>query len=134
MPEEIIAIDYGTHKIGLARGNNIVKIPEPLKAFIYEAEPAIDELAEELIIAKPSLIVVGLPLNMRGEETPQTHLSREFAIRLVNKTGIEVVMQDESLSTVESDKWRMRYPDADEDSLAACIILERYFAEGETSK
>ena len=46
--------------------------------------------------------VVGLPLNMMGEETPQTKSCISFAMNVEEALGIPVLLWDERLSTVSA--------------------------------
>jgi putative Holliday junction resolvase len=47
-------------------------------------------------------IVVGLPLNMSGNDTPSTQDSRDFADALVEASGLPVRLVDERLTTVSA--------------------------------
>ena len=75
------------------------------------------------------MLVVGYPRDQSGGETDQTAKSREFGDSLV-QFGIEVVYQDESLtSVIAEDRLKKRgkpYSKADIDSEAAAIILQDY--------
>jgi putative Holliday junction resolvase len=46
--------------------------------------------------------VVGLPLNMMGEETPQTKSCISFAMNLEEALNMPVLLWDERLSTVSA--------------------------------
>lgn len=51
---------------------------------------------------EPMEFVIGLPINMRGEDTESTADSRRFATELVEATGIPAILVDERLSTVSA--------------------------------
>jgi len=66
---------------------------------------------------------------MEGKETAQSKEVREFATQLSTKTGLEVVFQDESLTSVEAEKSleaRGNYEKGDVDMFAAAAILDDY--------
>ena len=129
VPEEVIALDVGERRIGLARANSVARLPEPLAAIDRKVLDSTHKIAEMLNGLTPSLVLVGLPKNLKGDVTEQTGKSQAFSEEISGWLEVPVKLIDETLSTVESSKWQSRYPDADEDSLAACIILERYFTE-----
>lgn len=52
---------------------------------------------------KASLFLVGLPLNMRGDEGEMAEFVRTFARKLEEGTGIPVRFQDERLTSVEAE-------------------------------
>ena len=62
---------------------------------------ALDRLAAEHEVR---LILVGHPLHMSGDEGRQAENAREFAERLREKTGREVRLWDERLTTVEAQR------------------------------
>jgi len=51
-----------------------------------------------------TLVVVGLPLLMSGEAGERAHLAERFAEALRGILPVEVLMQDERLSTAEADR------------------------------
>ena len=96
---------------------------------------------EELIVEyEVGEIVLGLPLNMDDSEGDRAALSRQFQEMLERRTGLNVVMWDERLTTVEADeimneagikgKDRKEYVDM----IAAQIILEGYLEYGRNKK
>lgn len=129
---ELLAIDLGAKRTGLARANTQVKIPEPLPhltATGLALPAAITAIAKR---QKTGRIIIGLPKNLHNpNDSDQAARSRELANQLAKQTNTEIVFADETLSTAEAEKWHRRYPAASEDSLAACVILERYLNEGD---
>ncbi len=127
---DILALDFGSKKIGRARANSVARIPEPLPIFQNLNNQNLDKLYEEIIVQKPAKVLVGLPRSLAGQETEQSKIIRQFIKQLAAKIQCPVELVDETLSTQSAAKWSVRYPGSDEDSLAACVILERYFEEG----
>ncbi len=125
---DILGFDYGSVRIGVARANMIARLPEPLEAIDTKSGTwaRIDKLVAEY---RPLRLVVGLPRNMEGKETAQSKEVREFANQLSTKTGLAVVFQDESLTSVEAEKSldaRGSYEKGDVDMFAAAAILDDY--------
>ncbi|MGH9784410.1 MAG: Holliday junction resolvase RuvX, partial [Terriglobia bacterium] len=93
-----------------------------------------------------SLILFGNPLNMDGSEGPQSAKARAFAAEVARKTGVEVELSDERLTSVEAESrlggireprsLRLRSGQAGQadrakrrgrvDQLAATILLQSY--------
>ena len=121
---EIIALDVGTVRTGIARASTAARIAEPLKTV------PTGELAEEIrrLLAEDGMrqIIVGLPRNLNGEETEQTEWVRHFVEDLRSEfPDVDFLWQDEALTTVAattgSDK-----KTTDPDAVAASIILQDY--------
>lgn len=123
----VLALDIGEKRIGVARANSLAKLPEPLA--VLDNNPdfkvKLDSIINEYSINE---IVVGLPRNLDGQETKQSIFTRQFVSD--NFQNIPVKFQDETLSSVEAEKRMKNYglenrPDM-LDAVAACIILEDY--------
>jgi putative holliday junction resolvase len=79
-------------------------------------------------------IVVGLPLNLAGDETPWSLEVREFAEKLGRRTGLEVHLVDERLTSVQATsavrgsglRRSQREEKGRVDAAAAAILLQRY--------
>lgn len=94
-----LGIDVGRARVGVARCD-----PDGMLAVPVETVPRSEEsIARILAIAaeyEPMEYVVGLPLNLRGEDTPSTADARAFATELARRAGAPVRLVDERLSTV----------------------------------
>jgi len=79
-------------------------------------------------------VVVGLPLMMDGSEGMQADRVRHFANFFTTHTGIEVVYQDERMTTVQGERIliesgvRRSKRRQVRDKVAAVIILQAYLA------
>lgn len=127
---DILALDYGDARVGVARASLIARLPEPLPIIINDNQ-LFDNIRELVASNNVSLIVVGLPYNSYGQSTSQTDKIRKFADELALKTGLMVKFADESLTSVDADTFlrgqkTLKY---DQDSIAACYILEEYFRQ-----
>lgn len=96
-----LGIDVGRARVGVARCD-----PDGLLATPVETVPRDDaSVARVIALAdKHSAmeILVGLPLNLRGEDTPSTVDAREFATAVAAASAIPVRLVDERLSTVSA--------------------------------
>ena len=132
----IMALDFGSKTVGVAvsdpllltaQGVEIIRRKEENK--LRKTLARIEELIVEYGVTK---IVLGLPLNMDDTKGERAELSLQFKESLERRTGLDVTMWDERLTTVEADdimneagikgKDRKEYVDM----IAAQIILEDY--------
>ena len=125
MKNDIIALDVGTKRIGVARANVIAKLPQPLPA-INNNETLSESIKLLISTYRPDCIVVGLPRNLSGEETKQSVYTKQFVIDKLPK-DVKIVWQDETLSSQVAAERTGRTKELD--SEAACLILEDYFKE-----
>jgi len=139
-PRVVLAFDFGHRRIGVACGDTISRTAAPLDTVpVGLGGPrweVIDALLREW---QPALIVVGLPYNVDGSDSTMTCAAREFAAELERRCRLQVVLVDERYSSREAEARlksareaglrRRRVAKADVDAAAACVILERWFAE-----
>jgi putative Holliday junction resolvase len=101
----ILALDLGKKRIGLALsdplGLTAQGLPTLQRVNIRTDLAELDRLADEHDVR---LILLGHPLHMSGRESRQSQYTREFAERLVERTGREVRLWDERLTTVEAQR------------------------------
>jgi putative Holliday junction resolvase len=101
----ILALDLGKKRIGLALsdplGLTAQGLPTLQRVNIRTDLAELDRLAAENDV---HLILLGLPLHMSGDEGRQALHAREFAGRLAERTGREVRLWDERLTTVEAQR------------------------------
>ncbi|WP_457913948.1 Holliday junction resolvase RuvX [Candidatus Gillettellia adelgis] len=130
----VISFDFGKKNIGAAIGQELIRIPRALTAFKSQSgSPNWQDIAKLLQEWKPNILIVGLPLNMDGSEQPVTKQARKFAKHLYARFGIQTVLHDERLSTVEARAYlfnRGGYRALDKSSIdatSAAVILESWF-------
>ena len=96
-----LGIDVGKARVGVARCD-----PDGLLATPVETVPrndgAVSRIVELAVEHAAAELVVGLPLNMRGEDTASTVDAREFAAALAAASALPVRLVDERLSTVSA--------------------------------
>jgi len=127
-PKTVMAFDYGTRRVGVAVGNTVTKVGQPLKTI---AAPNVDKLFLELISLaqewQPAQLVVGRPLYPDGTEHEMTSKATRFGNQLKGRLNLPVVWVDERYTSaiLEGDP-QMR---DNLDAHSAALILEQYFAE-----
>ncbi|MGI6071487.1 MAG: Holliday junction resolvase RuvX [Lachnospiraceae bacterium] len=132
----IMGLDYGSKTVGVAISDGLLLTAQPVTTIIRKSEDklrrtlaGIEELIKEYEVG---LIVLGLPLNMDDSLGERAEKTLEFAKKLEARTGLEVVMQDERLSTMAAKETltRMGVKGKDlkrhVDKIAASYILQDY--------
>lgn len=100
-----LGIDVGKARIGVSRSDPHGMLATPVETVARDATDNRTDLARitELVGEYDAFeIVVGLPLNMRGEHTPSTADAAEFAQLLASLVDVPVRLVDERLSTVSA--------------------------------
>lgn len=132
----IMGLDYGSKTVGVAVSDELLMIAQGVEIVRRDSEKKIrktliriDELIAEYDVGK---IVLGFPKNMNNTLGDRTEKSLEFKTTLERRTGLEVIMWDERLSTVSAHKTmteagvRLEERGNYVDSIAAAIILQGY--------
>lgn len=128
-PHDILALDVGAARIGVARASSVVRLAEPLTTITHneQVEAVIQKLCNEHNV---EVLVVGLPRGLEGQETAQTATIREFVDRLTAVVNIPIVFQDEAVTSQKAEQELQArnkpYEKGDVDALAATYILEDY--------
>lgn len=127
-----LALDVGERRVGVATAHAVARIVRPLATVLHD-EQVFTAIADIVRTELIGTLVVGLPRNLNGEDTPQTILVREFAAQLSDVIGVPVQFQDEALTSVKAEQELKargkQYERGDIDALAAAYILEDYLAE-----
>ena len=132
----IMGLDYGSKTVGVAISDALCITAQGIETIRREKETKlrktrarIDELIKEYEV---ELIVLGFPKNMNNTIGDRAEKSLEFQEMLKKRTGLDVVMWDERLTTVEANRTLMegkvRREDRKQyvDMLAAVYILQGY--------
>lgn len=93
---QLLGVDYGTVRVGLAISTREQNIASPLEIYQRRNERLdgkyFKELVEEYRIKG---LVVGLPMHVNGEEGSTAHFAREYGAWLKEITGLPVLFWDE---------------------------------------
>jgi len=129
----ILAVDYGTARIGLAQSDPTGFLAQGLSVLKRTSDAAavaeIGRLAKQNEVDK---IVVGLPKNMNGSIGPRAEQCTVFATQLQESTGLPVDLFDERLTTVAAERlligndMRRQARKQVIDAVAATLLLQSY--------
>ena len=119
----VLALDYGAARCGCAISDPTGILARPLPVIEPPDPRAVAELVAEHGV---ELIVVGLPVGLRGEEGAQAGIVRGFRDEVANLVEIPVETYDERLTTKLAERTARSGASAAEDSIAAAHILESY--------
>jgi putative Holliday junction resolvase len=132
----IIGLDYGTKTVGVAISDALGFTAQGIETIQRKEEnklrrtlARIEELISEYEVEK---IVLGFPKHMNNDIGERAEKALEFRDMLTRRTGLEVIMWDERLTTVEAERVliesnvrrenRKKYID----KIAAVFILQGY--------
>ena len=96
-----LGIDVGKARIGVARCDPDGMLATPVET-VARDDASIARITELAGEHEAMEILVGLPLNMRGEDTASTADAREFSARMAAASDLPVRLVDERLSTVSA--------------------------------
>ena len=134
--KRIIGLDFGSKTVGVAISDPFLIVAQSLETIKREREnklrqtlARIDEIIAEYEVGK---IVLGFPKNMNNTIGERCEKTMEFKTMLEERTGLEVILWDERLSTVEAERTLMETGVRREnrkqyiDKIAASFILQSY--------
>ncbi len=132
----LMGLDYGTKTVGVAISDPLGFTAQGIETIERKEEnklrrtlARIEALVEEYSVEK---IVLGFPKHMNNDIGERAQKSLEFRDMLVRRTGLEVIMWDERLTTVEAERTliesNVRREDRKKyvDKIAAVFILQGY--------
>ena len=129
----ILALDLGKRRIGLALSDELGITAQGIDTLhrtrLREDLAKLGQLIRENNV---SLILMGNPVHMSGQEGRQSDDSRDFAKRLQESAGVDVKLWDERLTTVEAQRVlresgiSLQKRNQAVDQLSAVILLESY--------
>lgn len=132
-PGRVMALDLGEKRIGIAISDATRTIASP-HSVLNRTSRAADFAAYARLIAEQqiTLLVVGLPITLGGEEGQRAIWVRDYATDLAGHLNIPIAFWDESLTTVaataalHAQGHRGRKVKDRVDAVAATLILQSY--------
>ncbi len=129
-----IGLDLGSKTLGvsLSDPSGIIASSYTIIRHDEEYERLVDEVNKIIEEKNVEKIVLGLPKNMNGTIGFKGELSYKFKEMLEKKTNLEVILEDERLSTKEATNLLIKNDTSRKkrkqviDSMAATIILQSY--------
>ena len=132
----IMGLDYGAKTVGVAISDEMLLTAQPVETIkreragkLRQTLARIETLMKEYDVDK---VVIGLPKKLNNEEGDRCDKTREFGDMVERRSGLEVIYQDERLTTVAADavlaEGGVRKENRKEyiDKVAASIILQGY--------
>jgi putative Holliday junction resolvase len=129
----ILAVDYGSQRIGLAVSDPLKIIAQGLKT-IANSGQTIDEIIAVVSEYSVSEIIVGNPLLLSGKESATSADVATFVKNLSERTQVKIVLVDERFTSVMAQKSmiemgvkkKKRQNKAKVDEIASAILLQGY--------
>ena len=133
----ILGLDFGSKTVGVAISDELLLTAQGVEIVRRKAPSKLRQTLariEEIIAQYGGVdrIVLGYPKNMNNTEGERCERTKEFAEMLTKRTGLEVVLWDERLTTVAADNSMMEMGIRREnrkeyvDEIAAIFILQGY--------
>ncbi len=121
-----MALDFGSARTGVAVSDPTGTIARPVGVVDKAAGPAgLANLAELARLEQVELVVVGMPLTMRGERGEQAKATEAFVDELRAVLSVPVETYDERFTTDLAQRTEAD-PGTPEDALAAAHLLSSY--------
>ena len=131
--KRFLGLDIGTKRIGTALSDPLAITAQPLKVILRIPEnKAIEEIKKICNEYNVETIVAGLPKNMDGTLGFQSEDVMSFVEKIKNKTGIEIKLEDERLTSKAAERFLIeqnKKPSKNRgliDITSAILILQQY--------
>ena len=133
--EKILGLDLGSRTCGVAISDTLGMLAHGVETYHF-SENAYKKCAYHIknIVEENNIhtIVLGLPKHMNGDLGERAQISIDFKERLEKMMDVEVILEDERLTTVEAHK-TMNFLNVNKhkkrnivDTISAVYILETY--------
>ncbi len=104
-PVNILGIDYGHKRIGLAYADTSLGVAVPIAAAVEtSAEARFEQIGNEIKMRRIEKIVVGYPYNMDGTIGDKAREVDEFIVELEKRFALPVDRTDERLSSFQAEQ------------------------------
>lgn len=131
--KRIIGLDYGTRRIGIAVSDPLLIIARGV-GVVMNTPAAIDEIAKAVAEYDAGRIVVGMPLNLKGEKAMKALEVNGFIALLQQRLPLEIVAWDERFTSRTAQRTLLemgvkksgRRRKGIIDEMAAALILQSY--------
>jgi putative Holliday junction resolvase len=137
-----LGFDYGARRIGVAVGDGVTRQARPLPTVANGREPDWTTITKLLKDWRPSGVVVGLPIDLDGNDQAITGQAKAFAASLRVRFGVPTYLCDERMSSRAADdeirtaradgRMTRKTRKGDRDGVAARIILEQWLNDSTT--
>lgn len=121
----ILGIDYGEARTGLAWASDEVRLALPLEVVpSQDIQKLIYRITEVVDEKQINLVIVGLPLNLASEDSIQTGKVRDFVRLLKECITVSVTVVDERFTSQLASRYLEKGQSVDVES--ARILVEEW--------
>ncbi|MEO1028616.1 MAG: Holliday junction resolvase RuvX [Pseudomonadota bacterium] len=102
----LIGLDPGSRTVGVAACDALRLIASPVETVPRgkKASPTLNRILDICREKSAVGLVIGLPLNMSGEEGPRAQSARALARNLLKLSDMPITFQDERLTSAEAER------------------------------
>lgn len=132
----ILALDYGEKRIGLAISDNKGIVASPLDVLTITKKRNIDSILEDILLVveeyRIKTILVGKPQLFENSYRKSLEKIDAFAKKTSDITGVPVIFQDESYSTIHAQNMLLSFGQSSRsskkkiDMISAAIFLQEF--------
>jgi putative Holliday junction resolvase len=128
----VLGLDHGERRIGVALSDATGTIATPHSVIDRRGGDVVETLRLLVTEYAVEFVVVGLPLQLSGEEGASARSARAFADKIAEATGLPVSLHDERFTTVTAEEAlieggvRRRERREVRDKVAAAVMLQGY--------
>lgn len=132
----IAALDVGERRVGVAVAHKVARLPRPLTT-LERGDNFWETLKKLLVDESAGMVVIGIPRNLKGDDTAQSAATQAFIQELTSRIDLPIASIDEALTSREAEaELQARgkpYTKGDIDALAATHILKDYLSQKNTA-
>ncbi len=130
----ILGIDYGTRRIGISLSDPLQIIAQPYET-IENGPRTLLCICQMIASEDVELVVVGMPLNLKGEKGQKAKEVERFVKELANVTTTDVMVWDERFTTsmahqtlldMGTKREERRNNKGRVDAMAAALLLQSF--------
>ena len=133
MMRRLLGIDYGSKRIGIAVSDPLRIIAQGISVIINSSK-AIEQIKNIIQEYDPEKIIVGMPLNLKGEKGAKAQEVEKFIAKLKSELMIDVIFLDERFTSKIAQqtlrdmnvKKKIRQTKGNLDAMSAALILQSY--------
>lgn len=133
----VLVFDFGLKRTGVAVGNTIVGTASALETLnSINNQPNWERISQLIKQWSPTQLVVGMPKQLNGEDTPLTAPIEKFCNQLNGRFNLPVAQANEQFTSIEAGRLlkevrqagRKRKVRKEEvDQLSAVLIFENWY-------
>jgi len=137
-----MALDVGFKRIGVALSDPLLLTASPYRVIYRKSNrETFNELLRVIDEKKVNKVIIGLPINRKGERSKIAlkieKFARKFEDFLKEKgKSVEIVFRDESFTTLEAKELarELKKGEGEVDHIAAALLLKDYLEELQRKK